>query len=268
MYLICEFGVDYMPAEVQRDFLNNSIAKAISLLNCFSFEKPRLRLKDISGMTGISQPTAHRMLNTLKEFNLIEQQDGCYSLGRGFLKYEGIVLNSMEIRRICLPYLDELSNNLRVTANLAVLDENEVVYVARAETPYCVYGYFHIGMRRPIYCTALGKVLACNSPTIISEVFKRGVRRYTLNTITDEAKFLEEIENVRLQRFAVDFEEWNNGINCIATPIYDAAGVIVAAFSISGPTSTYSKEKILEYVPLLLEYSNRMSARMGSTGGL
>ncbi|VBB05375.1 transcription regulator iclr n-terminal [Lucifera butyrica] len=256
-----------MSIDGRKDFLNNSITKGILILNCFSYEKPRLRLKEISAITGISQPTAYRLLNTLKEFNLIEQHEGIYSLGRGFLKYEGIVLNSMEIRRICLPFLEELSNNLRVNANLAVLDDREVVYVARAETPYCTYGYFHIGMRRPIYCTALGKVLTCKSPAVVHEVFKQGVTRYTLNTITDEAAFLKEIENVHLQGYAVDFEEWSNGINCIAAPAYDATGEIIAGISISGPTSTYSVEKIKEYVPLLIEYSNRISARMGSRGG-
>jgi IclR family transcriptional regulator, KDG regulon repressor len=256
-----------MSLDRDKDFLNGSIAKAITLLNCFSYDKPRLRLKEISAITGISQPTAYRMLCTLKEFKLIEKQEGAYSLGRGFLKYEGIVLNSMEIRQICLPYLEDLSNKLRVNANLAVLDDKEVVYVARAETSYCTYGYFHIGMRRPINCTALGKVLTCKSPALVGEVFKRGVRRYTLNTITEETKFSVEIEKVRLQGYAVDFEEWSNGINCIAAPVYDAAGEIAAGISISGPTSIYSQEKILEYVPLLFEYSNRMSARMGSTGG-
>jgi len=252
---------------INKELLNNSIIKAITILNCFSYDKPRLRLKDISTMTGINQPTAYRLLNTLKECNLIEQHEINYSLGRGFLKYEGIVLNSMEIRRICLPYIEELSNNLKINVNLAVLDDNEVIYVARAETPYCVYGYFHLGMRRPINCTALGKVLTCKSPEIVSEVFKRGVRRYTLNTITDEAKYLEEIEKVGLQGYGVDFEEWSNGINCIAVPICNSAGKIVAGISISGPTSIYSREKILEYVPLLFEYSNRIAARMGSNGG-
>jgi DNA-binding IclR family transcriptional regulator len=256
-----------MSKEVNKDSLNNSITKAITILDCFSYEKPRLRLKEISTLTGINQATAHRMLNTLKEFNLIEQHEGSYSLGRGFLKYEGIVLNSIEIRRIGLPYLEELSNNLRVNANLAVLDDNEVVYVARAETPYCAYGYFHIGMRRPIYCTALGKVLTCRSPEIVKDVFKRGVNRYTLNTITDVSTFLEEIEKVRLQGYAVDFEEWSNGINCIAAPIFDSTGEIAAGISISGPTSTYPQEKILEYVPTIIEYAHRISARLGARGG-
>lgn len=252
---------------VNKELLNNSISKAITILNCFSYENPRLRLKDISIITGINQPTAYRLLNTLKEFNLIEQNEVNYSLGRGFLKYEGIVLNSMEIRRICLPYLEELSNNLKLNVNLAVLDENEVIYVARAETPYCTYGYFHIGMRRPIYCTALGKVLVCKTPEVVSEVFKRDVNRYTLNTITDADTFLKEIEKVSLQGYAVDLEEWNNGINCIAAPLYDATGKIIAGISISGPTSMYSVEKLMEYVPILIDYANRLSARMGSRGG-
>ncbi len=252
---------------VNKGLLNNSITKAITILNCFSYEKPRLRLKDISDITGINQPTAYRLLNTLKEFSLIEQHEGNYLLGRGFLKYEGIVLNSMEIRRICLPYLEELSNNLKLNVNLAVLDGNEVIYVARAETPYCMYGYFHIGMRRPIYCTALGKVLVCKSPEIVREVFRREVNRYTLHTITDEDIFVKEIEKVRLQGYAVDLEEWNNGVNCIAAPLYDAAGQVIAGISISGPTSVQPLDKLMEYVPILIEYSNRLSARMGSRGG-
>lgn len=256
-----------MATDEKKDSFNYSVAKAISILNCFSYKRPSLRLKEISTITGINQATAYRLLSTLKEFNLIEQHDINYSLGRGFLKYEGIVLNSMEIRRIGLQYLEELSNSLKINATLAVLDDNEVLYVARAETPYASYGYFHIGMRRPVYCTALGKVLASKSPAVVSEVFKHRVNRYTLNTITDEAAFIKEIQKVRLQGYAVDFEEWSNGINCIAAPLYDATGEIVAGISISGPTTTYPVEKILEYVPFLIEYSHRISARMGSRGG-
>lgn len=256
-----------MTTGINKELLNNSIIKAVTILNCFSYEKPQLRLKEISALADINQPTAYRLLNTLKECNLIEQHESSYSLGRGFLKYEGIVLNSMEIRRICLPYLEELSNNLKINVNLAVLDGQEVIYVARAETPYCTYGYFHIGMRRPIYCTALGKVLTCKSPEIVREVFKNVVNRYTLNTIISENDFINEIEKVRLQGYAVDLEEWNNGINCIAVPIYNGSGEIVAGISISGPTSIYPLEKISENIPILIEYANRISARMGSRGG-
>lgn len=255
-----------MPAEDLKSGLNNSITKAVAVLNCFSCEQPRLRLKEISSMTGINQATAYRMLATLKEAGMIEQHDGVYSLGRGFLKYEGIVLNSMEIRRVGLPYLEELSNLLRVNVNLAVLDGREVVYVARAETPYCAYGYFHIGMRRPIHCTALGKVLTCKNPELVREVFRRGVTKFTRNTVTDVDEFLQESETVRLQGYAVDGEELSNGINCIAAPLIGATGEIVAGISISGPTSTYPSDTIMGYVPVLIEYAHRISSHMMSRG--
>lgn len=250
-----------------KDSMNNSLVKAITILNSFSYEQPRLRLKDISGKTGINQATSYRMLNTLKEYGLIEQQEGLYSLGQGFLKYEGIVLSSIEIRRIALPLLEELSNSLKVNANLAVLDKTEVVYVARAGTTYSSQGNFPIGMRSPIYCTALGKVLTCNSPDTVLEVFRRGVTRYTFNTITDSAAFLKELEVVRLQGYAVDREEWSNGINCVAVPLYNSKREIVGGLSTSGPTSRCSIEKIREFVPNLLEYAHRISARMGACTG-
>lgn len=251
-----------MPESNEKNSLNNSVAKTITILNCFSYEKPRLRIKEISAMTGISQPTVHRLLNILREFNLTEQRDGIYSLGSGFLKYEGIVLKSMEIRRICLPYLEELSNLLRINTNLVMLENNEAVFIARAETPYGEYSYFHIGMKRPVHCTAVGKVLVCKSPELIHEIFKHGVRRYTLHTIIDETQFLKEAEKIRLQGYATDFEEWSNGINCAAAPIFNAAGDIVAGISISGAASVHSAEKMKEYIPHIIEYSNRISSRV------
>ena len=253
-----------------KDALNNSIAKAMTILNCFSYEKPRLRLKEISLMTGISQPTVYRMLNTLKEYKLIEQSDSIYSLGLGFLKYEGIVINSLEIRSIALPLLEELASSLKVTTNLAVLDEDdcEVVYVARVDAPQNFYGYFHAGMRRPIHCTALGKVLTCQSPELIQKAFQKEIRRYTLHTITSLEPFLDEVEKVRLQGYGADLEEWSNGINCLAAPIFSASGKIVAGISISGPTSTHPVELLLSYVPQLIEFAARISSRLGFRNGL
>lgn len=247
---------------------NGSIAKSIQLLDTFTMEKPRLRLKEISEMTGISQPTAYRMLNTLKGFGLVDQEDNMYALGLGLLKYESIVLNSLLIRRVCMPYLQELSMKEKININLAILQGIEVVYVARAETPYSRYGYFHVGMRRPVYCTALGKILVSQHPELIDDVFKDGVIKCTENTITDADTYRKEIEKVNLQGFATDLEEWNNGSNCIAVPIKDLGGNIIAGISISGPTTQYSRETILGYREILLEYSGRLSMAMQNVTSL
>lgn len=248
--------------------INASIFKAFKILQCFSYERPRLRLKEISQMAGISQPTAYRLLSTMKEINMIEQYDGIYTLGRVFLTFEGIVLRSMEIRNISLGFLEQLSNQTRVHSNLALLDGNEVIYIARVESKDNSYGYFHTGMRRPAYCTSLGKVLLCESPDEARKIFKRGIRRFTLNTIMDEEAFIAELEKVRLQGYATDFEEYSNGINCIAAPVRNAAGNIVAGISVSGPTTTFSKERALECVSVIIETSHRISERLRMHVGL
>jgi IclR family transcriptional regulator, KDG regulon repressor len=247
--------------------INGSLYKALTILECFTYEQPRLRLKEVSGKTGISQPTAYRLLNTMKEFGIIEQFDGGYTLGKAFLTFEGIVLHSMELRKLSLPYLEELSKATDTNANLALLDGHEIIYIGRAESQNNKYGYFHIGMRRPVYCTALGKVLISHSPEKVSEIFKRGVERHTLFTITEEKIFLEEIERVRLQGYATDFEEWSNGINCVAVPVQNVNGEVMAAISISGPTSNFPVETAKDKIPILLEYSNRLSGRLGSHSG-
>jgi Transcriptional regulator len=205
------------------------------------------------------------LLNTLKDYDMIEQTEKMYSLGKAFLKYEGIVLNSMEIRRICLPFLDELASTTRGNANLAILDGNEVLYIARSETSYNSFGCFNVGMRRPIYCNSLGKVLISNKLDQIKDIFKNGVRRFTMKTITNEAVFIEEIEKVRLQGYATDFEEWGNGINCIGAPLYDSSEQLVAAIGISGPTTVFDQDTIMKYVPVLIECANRISGRLGAT---
>ena len=242
------------------------MAKAILIINSFSSDRPRLRLKDITELTGFSQPTVYRLLNTMKNFDMIEQNGKIYSLGKAFLKYEGIVLNSMEIRKTCLPYLDELANITHGNANLAILDDHEVLYIARSESTYSSYGCFNVGMRRPVYCNSLGKVLICNMPEKVHDIFKNRVRRYTLATITDEKVFLAEIEKVRLQGYATDFEEWGD-INCIAAPLYDSSEDVIAAIGVSGPLTILDKEKILKCVPILIEYATRISRRLGSTHG-
>lgn len=241
---------------------NGSITKSIQLLNTFTMGKPRLRLKEISDMTGISQPTAYRMLNTLKSFDLVDQDESMYSLGLGLLKYESIVLNSLKIRRVCLPYLQELAMKERININLAVLQGIEVIYVARAETPYSRYGYFHVGMRRPVYCTGLGKVLVSQHPELIDRIFEGGVVKCTMNTITDPEVYRKELEKVNLQGYATDLEEWQPGSNCIAAPIKDIEGNVVAGISISGPTTQYTQEQILSYKPVILDYANRLSVAL------
>ncbi len=118
-------------------------------------------------------------------------------------------------------------------------------------------------MRRPLYCTASGKVLICYQPELANDIYSRPVPRYTLNTITDKEAFVRELETTKLRGYGVDKEEFSNGLNCIATPLMDATGEIIATISVVAPTSTHSWDKLTETIPYLMDYSHRISARLG-----
>lgn len=245
----------------------NSVSNAFRILSCFSDRNPELRLKDISEMTDMTPSAVSRSLATMREVGYIDQnpQTGAYRLSIRFVELAGIVLNSMEIRRRATPYLDELIERTGLTANLGVLDRGEVVYVARIESPDVIRRYFQIGKRNPVHCTALGKALMCDkSDEEIEAIIKeRGMIRRTINTITDLDQFKECLGEARLRGYAVDYEELINGINCLAAPIRDLSGEIIAAISIVGHVSRCPADRILEYVPIILEISLRISQGQG-----
>lgn len=245
---------------------NQSVAKALQILRIFTQQTPRLRLKDISLRTGINQATASRLLATLREYGIVEQEGAYYCLGwQEVLRMEGVVLGSMPLYRQSMPYLEQLALLLRKNVNLAVLDGTEVVYLCRAEGEERASAYYHVGMRRPAHCTALGKALLCTTPTAALPMFEgTGPRQYTFSTITERSAYLEELERTALQGFATDMEECIHGYNCIAVPIRDPSGTVRAAISISGIAYEFGLEEMKKMLPHLQATAQKIMLQLGS----
>lgn len=218
-------------------------------------------------MTGMTQSAVARSLATMRDAGYIDQNPatGAYKLSIRFVELAGVVLNSMEVRQRSLPYLEELVERTKLTANVGVLDRGEVVYVVRIESPDTVRRYFQIGKRNPVHCTALGKVLISEkSEREVEEILaQRGMARRTINTIVDPDRLRTCLREVRLRGYATDCEELVNGVNCIAAPIRDIRGEIIAAVSIAGHTSILAAENIKDLVPTILDVSLRISEELG-----
>jgi DNA-binding IclR family transcriptional regulator len=203
----------------------------------------------------------------MREAGYVDQNPntGAYKLAIRFVEMAGVVLNSMEVRQHALPYLEGLVEQTGLTANLGVLDRGEVVYVIRIESPGAVRRYFQIGKRNPVHCTGLGKVLVSEkSERELAEIItQRGMARRTMNTIVDFNQFKACLHEVRLRGYATDCEELVNGVNCLAAPIRDISGEIVAAVSITGHTSNWPAESMKDWVPVILDVSLRISEALG-----
>ena len=162
--------------------------------------------------------------------------------------------------------LDNLVTQTSETAYLSVYEEGEIIYVDMVETKHPVRIIPMIGKRVPAHCTAVGKVqLAYKSQEEIKRIMKeKGLTPFTHNTITDEEVFLKHLEEVAINGFALDNEEYEEEVYCVACPVWDYTNSVVAGITISGPTLRMSEERIKEsLIPILKQAALEVSHRLG-----
>jgi len=160
------------------------------------------------------------------------------------------------------PLLQELVEISGETANLAVKEGNRAVYVAQAQPMRMLRMLAEPGNRVPLHCTGCGKVLLASQPAsvIASIIAETGLPKYTDTTITDPAQLQQELEMIRQQGYAIDNGEQEEGVRCLAVPVYDSKGRGIAAVSIAGPDSRLDSR----HIPTLLPHLKRISATLSS----
>jgi DNA-binding IclR family transcriptional regulator len=240
-----------------------AVSRALKILTSFTVEKPILQLNELSQMLGIHKSTLSRLLNCLVREGFVNKVSDGYSLGtKAFEIGSTFYLTHMPFARAARAHMVRLVDKWQLSANLAVLDKAEVLYVDVLEPNQPLRVKFSIGSRLGIHCTALGKVLVSEIPSadVRKILAAKGMRRYTPNTIVDPDKFIELLAEVHEKGYAVDNEEVIVGVRCIAAPIRDSSGMIVNALSLSGPTSYLTVDKVPELAASLVKSAGEISA--------
>ena len=226
-----------------------------------------LRLKDISNILNINKSTVHRFLKVMLDHNLVKKngENGKYSLGLRFLNIATKIIDSIDIREISHPYLVELEKFTGETIHLTTFDGKNVVYIDKIESEKPIRMYSKIGNIAPMHCTAVGKlILAFQKKEKIDEIIKKTkFIRYTKNTITDEKRLRNCLEEIKKRGYAVDDCEHEEGICCIAVPIRDYGKRVNSALSISALVSRMNLSNLLSFKDMLLEKSNFISEKLG-----
>jgi IclR family acetate operon transcriptional repressor len=227
------------------------ISKVLRILEAIQSSPSALHLKDICAQTQINKTTAYRFLShLLREGYLCRDETGKYSLGLKLLQLGAGANPRATLLEVARPTLRKLWKTTQETVNLAVLDEGMVLYVDVVESPHVFRLASKIGMRRPIYSTALGKALAGFLP----EEKRKGVldlqafQTLTPHTITLVEQLEEELRKVRQLGYAVDEEESVLGARCVAAPVLNHNKEPVAAVSVSGPCSRICPDRVPEFV--------------------
>ncbi|MGA8943769.1 MAG: IclR family transcriptional regulator [Thermoactinomyces sp.] len=248
-----------------------SLERALNILNHLSEYPDGVSIAQLSKQVGLTKSTTHRLLATLLNMNYVtkDKETDKYKLGLQILFLSRNLLNNSNIVTTAKPYLEKLSQEVNETVHLCVEDRGEVIYVDKIESNQTIRMFSRIGSRAPMYCTAVGKVLLSGAdPEYFEELISsmKLVPR-TENTITSKEKLLEEIEKVKKQGYAIDNSENESFLRCIAYPIFDHQGKIIASFSISGPTNRVTMELINNtLIEKMKQYSLKISRNFGYTG--
>lgn len=242
-----------------------SVDRAFELLELVADAGGEATLSQLAEASGLPQPTIHRLLRTLAVGGYIRQQPSRrYSLGPRLIRLGETA--SRVLGASAGPHLTRLRDLTGETSNMAVLDGDQVVYVAQVPSPHAMRMFTEVGQRVDLHCTAVGKaVLATLPPDETDRILSRIMMSpRTIHTITDPAVIRDEIAHIRVQGFAVDDGEQEIGVRCFAVAVPDAR--TRAAISISGPQARVSGLNMDEIIPLLQQTAANLGRDLVAQG--
>jgi IclR family transcriptional regulator, pca regulon regulatory protein len=250
---------------------SQSLERGLAILDCFGPERPILGISDIADELGMSRSTTHRYVITLVALGYLEQgASRKYRLGLRVTDLGMSALNAMSLGEHSRPYLEELRQRTSFTVSVAVLDGEEILYLARARSFRRGQNKIDLGLqpgsRLPAYCTSMGKLLMAYLPEneqreLINEIKleKRGP-----NSITTKKALRTELEHVREENFAVNDQELAPGLHSISAPVRSETREVVAAVNMAAHNSMISLEELVDALgPHLVSTADRISARLG-----
>ena len=239
----------------ERDTMGG-LMKGLRVIEAFSAERPRLSITDAATASGLDRATTRRCLLTLSEMGYADYDGKFFTLTPRVLRLGTGCLAAMPLPRIVQPVLDRLSQEIGESTSVSILDETEIVYVARAAQRRVMSIALMPGSRLPAYCTSMGRVLlAALEPGHARQILERSSRiARTERTVTDVDTLMGLLEDVRRQGYSINDQEVEIGLRSIAVPLQTVRGQIVAALNVGLPAGAEPMSALIErYVPALLK---------------
>ena len=246
---------------------NRSTEKLLSLIEAMSVLDEPIRLQDLSKKLGMNASTVLRFLAPLLRRGYVQQDP---ESNRYFLTFKlcGLANNissRMDIRNVARPFLRNVAHIFQESANLSIENDMSVMYLEVVNSPNkTVMAMQRIGHIAPMHCTGVGKIflLEYSQQKLDQLIAMKGLPTFTENTITSRAALLLALEEIRQRGYSLDNEECEIGARCIAAPIRDYNGKIIAGISVSGPSMRMNDAYIFSKLPYLLDAAEQISIRL------
>jgi IclR family acetate operon transcriptional repressor len=226
-----------------------------------------LTLTDLSQRAGLAPSTAHRILASLEAHQFVyhDEERGLWLIGVGAFEVGSAFLRNRRLAGIGRLVMHQLMETTGETVNLGIEDAGEVVFISQIESHSALRAFFRAGSRAPIHASGVGKALLAEmpEPRVKEILYKRGLPRFSERTLVVPADLFSELARIRDSGWAVDDEERNLGMRCVAAAVFNEYGEAIAGVSVSGPTVRITPDRARELGPQVKRAADDITASIG-----
>lgn len=245
-----------------------SLVKSLRLLKLYTSQRNEWGINDIVRELGYHKSSVQRIVDTLEAEGFLARimaEKRIYRLGPEILFLGNVAEFNLDIKSVAHPVMTQLVDQVHETAYLCVVDQSQCLYLDKVESSQPIRTVHSLGQRNPMHCTGVGKALlsGMTNEEIDRVIAKRGLKKYTYHTITDRRRLFQEIERVRKEGVAYDNEELNTGVKCIAVPVFNRTGRVVASLSISGPAQRFMPDDVPRLATRVKKAAEEISMKLG-----
>jgi len=244
-----------------------ALESGLAILEVLADHRRGLGVTEVAGALGLDKGNTHRLLHVLQERGYVEQDPltRLYRTTAQVLALSGAVLRHLDLRTVAEPVCEDLLEATSESVHASQLVSSGVVYVLQRRAAFRVGVDTEVGTRPPLHCTATGKSVLAQLPAAQLDVLlpAEPFEHYTLRTHTTRAGLLRDLAEVRERGFAVDDEEFNPGVRCVAAPIFGMEGSVVGCLGVSGPVQRMGLDRLPEVAELVVRAAHDVTSGLG-----
>jgi IclR family KDG regulon transcriptional repressor len=241
--------------------------RAFRVLEVLAGADGELGATELAARSRLHKTTAHRLLVILERQRFVERNpdNAKYRLGWRLFELGSLAVSRLDLYSLAKPYVESLMEQTGETARMAVLRGGEIISLVNAESRRNVRTPSTVGRRSPLYCTSQGKAILAHLPPETAGELIRSIefKSYTGNTITRPSRLKTELAVIRERGYAIDDEEFEDGLRCIGAPVRNHLGEVVAGLSIAGPAFRVGGEQLEHQIRAVVSVSRQLSAALG-----
>ncbi|MFQ1064056.1 IclR family transcriptional regulator [Bordetella trematum] len=249
-------------SQVPSDSYVQSFARGLAVIRAFGPQRDQMTLSEVASVAGLTRAGARRILLTLVQLGYVVQDERRFSLTPRILELGYAYLSGTPLWNLALPYMEEVAQTTRESCSVSVLDGPDIVYILRLSTHKVMTINLAVGSRLPAWVTSMGRVLLAGQPLAEQQRLLQDsrIQPYTPSTRTSIEELLQELQRVRRDGYACVAQELEPGLQSVAVPIVDRSGRVIAAMNVSGHTSRYSREQMLQaFLPPLRDAADQIN---------